>query len=292
MTQTKRYLTPFFLALFLSIGITVAGEPLTPWSAGYLDIHHISTGKGNATFFVFPDGTTLLIDAGAATLPIPYAEARPNDSLRPGEWIARYIEHFHPQENAILDYALLTHFHGDHMGFADESAPQSRSGAYRLAGITDVAEQVPIRTLIDRGWADYNYPVPLGDDNMKNYRSFLDFQTHQKGMKVEQLSPGSKDQIVLRIDRERYPAFEVRNLAANGVVWTGVGTETRNHFPPLESLPSKDRPSENMCSIALRVSYGKLDYYTGLSRPTRRLYPAVPGAYQGSHRTTRRAGPE
>jgi hypothetical protein len=82
-------------------------------------------------------------------------------------------------------------------------------------------------------------------------------------MNVEQLSPGHKDQIVLRNDREGFSTFEVRNLAANGVVWTGVGTETRNHFPPLESLLPEDQPSENMCSIALRVSYGKLDYYTG-----------------------------
>ena len=69
----------------------VIGQPLTPWSEGVLDIHHISTGKGNATFVIFPDGTTLLVDAGAATTPIPYATAKPNDSRRPGEWVARYF---------------------------------------------------------------------------------------------------------------------------------------------------------------------------------------------------------
>jgi hypothetical protein len=31
----------------------------------------------------------------------------------------------------------------------------------------------------------------------------------------------------------------------------------------MDSLPSEDQPNENMCSIALRVSYGMLDYYTG-----------------------------
>lgn len=31
---------------------------LAPWSPGTLDIHHINTGQGNATFFVLPDGTT------------------------------------------------------------------------------------------------------------------------------------------------------------------------------------------------------------------------------------------
>ena len=32
---------------------------------GALEIHHISTGRGNSTLCIFPDGTTLLIDAGA-----------------------------------------------------------------------------------------------------------------------------------------------------------------------------------------------------------------------------------
>src|SRR5581483_1941370 len=37
---------------------------LPPWTAGYLYIHHISTGRGNSAYIVMPDGTTLLIDAG------------------------------------------------------------------------------------------------------------------------------------------------------------------------------------------------------------------------------------
>src|ERR1700761_2643549 len=41
-----------------------SNEPLPAWSEGYLYIHHISTGKGNSAYFVFPDGTTMLIDAG------------------------------------------------------------------------------------------------------------------------------------------------------------------------------------------------------------------------------------
>jgi hypothetical protein len=39
---------------------------LPPWTAGYLYIHHISTGRGNAAYVVMPDGTTMLIDAGEA----------------------------------------------------------------------------------------------------------------------------------------------------------------------------------------------------------------------------------
>lgn len=50
---------------------------------------------------------------------------------------------------------------------------------------------------------------------------------------------------------------------ANGVVWTGVGAETRDLFPPLSHLRVDDMPIENKLSIALRVSYGPFDYFTG-----------------------------
>ena len=57
-----------------------------PWSGGHLDIHHISTGRGNATFFILPDGTSLLVDAGAAPDDTtPDATPRPDGSRRPGE---------------------------------------------------------------------------------------------------------------------------------------------------------------------------------------------------------------
>lgn len=241
----------------------VVGQPLPPWSEGVLDIHHISTGKGNSAFVVFPDGTTLLVDAGAATQPIPYATARPNDSRRPGEWIAGYIEHFHPGSAPVLDYVLLTHFDPDHMGLVDQNSPLAPSGAYRLSGITDVAERVAIRTIIDRGSPDYDYPEPLDEEMVDNYRRFLAYQAEHEGMSVERFIPGRNDQIRLQHDPAGFPGFEVRNVASNGVVWTGTGTNTRQHVPPLESLAPEDFPNENFLSNAIRVSYGPFDYYTG-----------------------------
>ena len=42
------------------------GDVLPAWVPGTLDIHQIVTGRGNAAFMMFPDGTTLLLDAGDA----------------------------------------------------------------------------------------------------------------------------------------------------------------------------------------------------------------------------------
>ena len=266
-----RFFTVFFLLVTLTTGTTPesvatrqAEGPFPPWSAGTLDIHHISTGKGSATFFIFPDGTTLLVDAGAATRPDPHASPRPNDSRAPGEWIARYIKRMHPsRELASLDYALITHFHSDHMGFPSPDAATSASGSYKLTGITEVAEHIPVRTMIDRGWPDYDYPVPLDSEPMDNYRAFLQWQSRHQGMQIERFRPGRNDQIVLRRDPDQYPEFEVRNLTANGAFWTGTGSAIRQQFPPLETLAPEDFPSENMCSLSLRLSYGRFEYYTG-----------------------------
>ena len=69
--------------------------------------------------------------------------------------------------------------------------------------------------------------------------------------------------------------FEVRIVAVNDRVWTGKGDETKVRFPALDSIPLRaDWPDENMCSVSMRIRYGRFDYFTGGDMPG---YP-VPGA--------------
>lgn len=79
----------------------------------------------------------------------------------------------------------------------------------------------------------------------------------------ERVRVGAVDQIRLVRKAEAYPEFAVRTLAANGVVWTGVEDRSRQLFPDLSLLQPANYPTENMCSIAVRLSYGKFDYFTG-----------------------------
>ncbi len=243
----------------------VPGEVLPPWSPGVLDIHHINTGKGDSALLIFPDGTSMLVDAGASQRPGPrITPQRPDASRAPGEWIARYaLRVLEPRKAKHLDYALLTHFDGDHMGDFAPQLKASSSGAYKLAGITEVGEHIAIRKMLDRAWPDYNYPAPLGGPKMENYRSFLRWHTENRGMRVERFQPGRNDQIVPVNEAARYPNFEIRNIASNGEVWTGVAANTRQHFPPVEELSRSERPGENPCSNVFRLSYGKFDYYNG-----------------------------
>jgi hypothetical protein len=269
-------LLSYLLRSGLSLGQAGGGVPhsgdLPPWQPGQLDIHHISTGRGSCAFLLCPDGTTLMIDAGSILTHLEPArdkfliDPRPNNSLRPGQWIARYVQRSLAEaDRKEIDYFLLTHFHADHMGEIAPgdlaASPMSRFGAYQLGGLTDVAEIIPIKTIIDRNYPSYDYPVPHHGPQDKNYqefgRSFI-----RRGGRVARIIPGSAKQIALTQSPAEFPTFSVRNLAANGEVWTGIGEETRHYFPPLSTLSVEDYPSENKCSLAIRLSYGKFDYFS------------------------------
>ncbi|MCX6908344.1 MAG: hypothetical protein NTY01_09915 [Verrucomicrobia bacterium] len=244
----------------------VVDHEIAPWQPGTLDIHQISTGRGNAGLYILPDGTSLLVDAGELPYKAPrHTPDRPDSSRPAGDWITRYIRHaLRHEPQPSLDYALLTHFHDDHMGSFTNSQPMSHSGAYRLSGMTWVGENLRIGRMLDRGWPDYNYPKDVDDPATKNYRAFVKWQVANNGMKAERFAPGRNDQVMLcREAKKRYPEFEFRNVGANGEIWTGVGTVTRNHFPELKDVPKPDWPHENMCSISFRLSYGKFDYFNG-----------------------------
>lgn len=241
-----------------------AAQRMEPWRAGTLEIHHISTGRGNSVLVIGPDGTSMMIDAGAVNgAPEPMGPARPDGSRRTGEWIGRYaLRQLKATPRQELDYFVLSHFHGDHMGDVGAGSPASRTGAYRLTGVTDVAEVLPVRRLIDRGYPDYAYPAPSTYEGTLNYMRFARYAA-QHGTRVERLEVGSARQIALQHEAARYPGFAVQNLAANGVVWTGKGTETVKLFPELGGLKPAEMPTENACSIALRVSLGAFRYYIG-----------------------------
>ncbi len=250
-------------AVTLTAAEPAVGQPLPRWQRGMLDIHAINTGAGDSTFFILPDGTTFLLDAGAVNrsgerAPGYDAPLRPDAAPRPGQTIVNYVRRVHPEgAGGGLDYAALTHFHGDHMGTLMPDSPAARSGAYQLTGITDVGDAIAIRTLLDRDWPDYNYPAPSGGAMMLNYRAFLKWHEEHRGLQVARFEPGRADQIVLRRAPREFPSFEVRNLAANARVWTGTGTAARSRYP------AGVLPNENNCSLAFRLTYGGFTYFNG-----------------------------
>jgi beta-lactamase superfamily II metal-dependent hydrolase len=254
-------LPPAFAVTTLPVG---PGTGLTPWQPGFLDIHHINTGRGNSALVVMPDGTSLLVDAGASGTRGPAMNAaRPDESRRPGEWIARYVaRQMKATSRAGLDYALLTHLHGDHVGDVTPQNPVSSHGEFKLTGISDVAEVMRIGKLIDRGYPEYRFPAQVSDPSALNYIEFV-WSAVKRGMSAERVRVGSMSQITQLHARERYPEFAVRIIAGDGEVWTGEGEASAAHFPPQAGRSADQLANENSCSIALRLSYGRFGYFTG-----------------------------
>jgi Metallo-beta-lactamase superfamily len=229
---------------------------LAPWTPGFMEIHHIATNRGNSTFLILPDGTTMMVDAGALYGDNRYlSPIRPSAERRPGEWIGRYVSRrLRAAGLETIDAFMLTHLHADHLGDIPPHAEKNLDG-YIQTGVSDVAAIVPIRRFVDRAWPDYTYPAPATLDFQTNYRNFLKAR-EKAGAKVERFRVGVHDQFRLERNPAAYPTFEACNLAANGELWTGSGEATEHRFPDLASLKPVDYPSENCCSSAIRLRYG------------------------------------
>lgn len=232
---------------------------LPPWTPGTLDIHHIDTGVGNATFILGPDGTTMLIDCGATRGGPPASTPlRPNDTRGAGEWVARYaLRHAGAAGRSTLDYMIATHVHPDHVGSPLPGDRQSSDG-YVLTGLSEVDALMPADLVIDRGFPDYA-PLPLIDAPFAaNHAAWLKARRKSE-RRVEQVAVGSSTQARSR----RLGAFQVRFVGGNGRVWTGQERASRDLLAPKASWTTEATPDENHMSIAMTLDYGPFRYFTG-----------------------------
>ena len=247
-------------ALFVFMQGVSAQEYLPKWQEGYMDIHTIATGRGDATLVVMPDGTTLMIDAGDNGK--KKDKQHPDTTKRAGEWQAIYMKHFMKDlPNTKVDYAMITHFHDDHMGAIREMIPGENG--YGLSGITLVGEMVGYDKLIDRNYPDYDFPSKKNVANankkfMDEYHKFVKYQMSQ-GMEMERFDVGGLNQIKMLYNPKKYKKnFEIRNLAGNGETWTGKGTESEKQYKGDPTLFD-----ENVNSLAIRITYGNFKYFNG-----------------------------
>ena len=274
----KKY--TLFLIVILFFGFVGAQEQLPQWEKGYLDIHHINTGRGSCAFLIFPDGTNMMVDAGdfddeafdTNYAPMFAPQVFPNSSYTAGTSIVNYLTNILGRNNLVIDYFLLTHFHSDHYGSVNEMTPFSEHG-YRLTGLTEVGDIIPIKTYVDRDYPDYNFPVDLRTNKtgnggvefltFQNLMKFLDYQKKHHGMKLEKFDVGSNKQFVLKKDAKSYPTFEIRNIKSNNLLWTGKKKETKTLYSVEQLLKKNGKFNDNQMSTAFVVTYGKFKYYAG-----------------------------
>ena len=168
------------------------GKPYKGWNPGEFDIHHIHTGMGEANFFIMPDGTSLLIDAGDLGPNRPEWEMPkvfppiPECEFHPGKYVAQYILRVNPYSEKV-DYFLSSHFHNDHLTNSSAGAEmtQDRNPDYVLSGVAEVGEWIRFGKFFDRGYPDYDYPIAVNDPDVANFRNFVKSHSAEYGAVVK-----------------------------------------------------------------------------------------------------------
>lgn len=248
------------LASVLLLSACCESSSLRPWKEGYLDIHQISTGRGNASFMIFPDGTTMMVDMGdmgnVSHFKQEIMPAVPSSEKSPAQWVAQYVRHFsQPLENdGKVDYMMITHYDSDHIGVLGE------------CGVSELDSLIHIEKIVDRG---YDYPTPeqamsMNKWTLPGYLKTLE-QRAARGLAYEKFVVGSDSQFALKCAPEKYKNFKIQNIYANGHLWTGEGLKTHDLVigEGEEYAQNLKSMNENRLSCTINISYGDFDYHNG-----------------------------
>lgn len=249
------------------------GKVLPKWSEGNFDIHAINSGRGECTFMILPDGTSLMIDAGDMYnyKNASYANVtpRPNAETQAYKVYTSYARHFMPSGKNQLDYFILSHYHTDHMGYISSTAsqqPAKYEDEYYLVGLTGVYNDIRFKKLIDRSAPDYSEAVTeeYASSAVTNYKQFISYNKTNSGLIVEKAEVGSSDQIVLTGENKAsYSNFKVFCYVNSGTYWNG------------SSIVDNKESGENQLSNGFLFTYGKFDYYTSGDQNSSSLCKAV-----------------
>lgn len=247
-----------YLILVSALLVSACGgaDVLAPWREGYLDIHQISTGRGNATFMILPDGTTMMVDMGDLGDTTHFRQevmpAVPSSEKSPAEWVARYVRHFSkPLHNdGRIDMMLITHYDSDHIGILGRS------------GVSELDSLLHIEKIVDRG---YDYPTPeqamaMNRWTLPGYLKTMASRA-ERGLAYEAFVVGSDTQFALL--HEPREDFKIRNVYANGHLWTGDGLRDIVIGEGDEYAENLKAMNENRLSCTINISYGDFDYHSG-----------------------------
>ncbi len=239
------------------------GKPLPRWSEGYLDIHSINSARGECTFYILPDGTTLLVDAGeipedaSATGGESHVPCKPNAATRPHTVYAKYIRHFMPAGSSSIDWCHASHFHIDHIGDPTTVSGTGPNG-YKLTGLTALYQEVPFDRLIDRAYPDYNGedaaipPIDGGLVQSGDWKKFVDWAVQNKNLDARRFRVG-EEQITLLKNADAYSNFSIFNIVGNGTAYI-----LKDGQPFIETGITSTAGNPASCGFHLR--YGSFDY--------------------------------
>jgi len=234
------------------------------WRRGEFDIHFIQTGVGEQTFFIFPDGTTMLLDCGDMYRPqyLQHIPRRPTADRLGGEWVSRYVRRLVPER--AIDYFVLSHWHADHCGHPELRSEKTADGR-SVCGITRLAEDFDIRHYLDHQYPRSGvYRLNADDPSLEMMRAWIPYMRRRCGMRPHAFRVGALNQIAPLRSPSDCAGFSVRNLFANAVCWDG-GSGTFDYAARYfaQHPETEGKIPENSLSLGLRFRYGPFTAYFG-----------------------------
>ena len=178
-------------------------------------------------------------------------DQKPDAQTRPYITYASYIKDaMAGWQDLKIDYAVLSHYHMDHMGRIEKDYAVADSG-YVLTGMTALYDEVPYAKIVDRTHPEYDFD---GSAGTRNWGRFVEVVAARDQVQVEKFELGSETQLSLVNNPEKYPDFKIINYHTSGYVWEN-GTAV-NYWEGKELR-------ENGASTGFLLSYGKFDWFTG-----------------------------
>ena len=237
---------------FLNFGCQSFMRRASAWQRGDLQIHFIYTGVGEQMFYIFPDGTTMLLDCGITNRSHPEPAPIPSAAKgRAADYVADYIERVNPAVDPThVDYMMTSHYHSDHTD-----------------GYPELIERLHFHKAFDRCWPEVDFPCRIADYGVHELdvmRKVYKRLTERDRLTVEKWRVGERDQLKLLYGGAE--DFSVFNLCANGFVaneTTGEVVDLYRDYPDKQpNFQGKQWISENGMSIGFILTYGKFRYFS------------------------------
>ena len=234
------------------------GKMFPLWQEGYLDIHMINSARGECSFLILPDGTTLVVDAGEITPTTgdyPISQL-PSVDIRPTTTYARYIKNYLPEGKSWIDYCHISHFHNDHFGDPGIKGETNPIG-YRKIGPMALYDQIPFKNVLDRAYPDYvedSKTAPIDHTWLiEDWKTLIKWGEENGKIQGARFEVG-QEQIKLLYNKAKYSNFYTMNICGNGYgyyIKSGATTPKKN---------GSKSDSGNPSSCGFYIRYGDFDY--------------------------------
>ena len=208
----RKYLLLSAVAGFATLLLLAVPDSAVAQTRTTLDIYLVDVEGGNATLLVAPSGESLLIDTG---------NFGPEASVRDA---SRIMEAVKDARLTQIDHLIITHWHGDHFGGAEE-----------------LARRIPIRHFIDHG--PNQQPAPNPDGFLANV--------------YPRLIANAKHTVAKPGDRIAVAGLNVQVVTSNGETIKTPLPGAGGPNPYCATFKPGENNIEDPLSVGVHITFGK-----------------------------------